>query len=133
MSPTTGYVRKSGVRWLVVGLFVFNSLVLAGGLQFVKDYAASQATKATTLATNRTACALRALVEPTIAADLLTLKSYQLAAKDKTAKPSARARNAKRVTDTQTKIYAEQAFLRAYVTIPPNFDCSSLPPIKEHP
>jgi hypothetical protein len=118
------FIQKSAVRWLVVGLFVFNFTVLALGLQFVKEYAASQAKeKAVVVAnqahtidvynTNRTTCALRALAEPQLA-------SYRKAAKDKTLSASARKRN-------QARIKSTEDFLAAYATIPPDFDCSTLP------
>lgn len=139
-------VRKSAVRRYVLGLFIFNLVVLALGLVVVKNYAEAEAKKkaeAVALATraadrynlNRTTCSLRALVEPLIAADRLTLKSYKQAADDPTAKPAARKRNLQRVIDTQVKIDGEVAYLAAYATIPPDFDCSSLPvtppPIQE--
>ena len=122
--PDQGFVKKSAVRWLVVGLFMFNMIVLGAGLQFVKTYATDQAqTKARTVAyeshlidvynQNRTTCALRALAEP-------QLKSYKKAAKDKTLSASARSRNRIRVEQTEK-------FLAAYATIPPDFDCTTLP------
>jgi hypothetical protein len=62
---------------------------------------------------NKSVCGFRGFVNP-------TLKSYEAAAKDPTLSSSARARNDKRIQTTK-------AFLDTQVTVPANFDCTTLP------
>ena len=122
---TTDHVKKSAVRYFVVAIFCFNLIVLAGGLQFVKNYAASEATKSTLLASNKTACTLRALVEPQINNDLLVLHNYESTAA-KRPKVANHDLLVKRAHDTRLKIASERGFLEAYATTPPDLDCSTI-------
>lgn len=70
-------------------------------------------TKQTNYANNRRVCGWRTFINP-------ILKSYKDAAKDPTLSASARARNDKRIKTTQQ-------FLDNQITIPPVFDCKTLP------
>lgn len=138
MSPTTGYVKKSAVRGLVIALFAFQLAVTGLVGWVVKEYAASEATKkasllagstaeATRYNTNRSTCALRALVDPQIKENLAQLAGYKEAAKDKSISASARRRNEGRIATTALTIKNLRDFRSVYATVPPDYDCSKLP------
>jgi hypothetical protein len=146
VSPTLEDRQRRRLRWLdyvrvTLICFAFGVIVVAGTYYYVQrtsdrlDNARQRSdrqfkkaqilannkfqqtliltTKQANYANNRRACGWRKFVGPIVA-------SYVSAANDKTQSKSSRDRNAERVKTTE-------AFLDSQVTIPPDFDCSSLP------
>lgn len=79
-------------------------------------------------AINANACRARALINKNIRDLQAQLATYIQAAADPSASSSARARNAGRISDAQTSITGLRKFRDLYVTVPPGFDCRTLPP-----
>lgn len=112
-------VAVSGVASLLVTNYTtdranhqFQHSQLLAQQQFQQAIRISSAQSAYSI--NKSVCGFRGFVKP-------TLKSYEAAAKDPTLSASARARNDKRIASTR-------AFLTNQVTVPPDFDCATLPP-----
>lgn len=77
------------------------------------NQALSISSRQTAYSINKSACGFRGFVVP-------TLKSYEAAAKDPTLSESARKRN-------DLRIRRAHEFLDSQVTVPPDFDCKTLP------
>lgn len=127
-------------HWQLPPLVSIVLLIMLAGLALLtyvrhEDQAQSKAFKVKTevsaklarYAINSNACRARALINKTIRDQQKLLATYIQAAKDESLSQSAKARNAVRISDTQTSIDGLRKFRDLYVTVPPGFDCKTLP------
>jgi hypothetical protein len=117
--PNSGYIRKRSARNIIAGMFVFFTLGLGIGLQYVKQQAQNQAASIN----NRTTCALRALVDPAIAGYERTLDLSLKTSNDQSVKEAVRLRAAATARNTQKTLSGLQNFRAVYNTVPPGYKC----------
>lgn len=84
-----------------------------------------------TYAINRSACSAYSLVDPTIKSDRILLVALDRAIKDPKTSAAMLKIDQERKLSTERALTAFESFRSVYGTIPPNFNCKSLP--KEPP
>lgn len=121
-----GYVTALFI--LVMMAFAISSVAIVRGQRIEADtQVARQLNEASIYANNHAACGLRALVDPTIAAQKRSLVLSTAASKDKTSSPTARARSKKNIASLEKSLEGLTKVRALYGTIPPGYDCSKLP------
>jgi len=131
----TDTVPKLLIRGYITALFIVvlmafavSTVAIVRAQKGAADAAVSkQLNEASVYANNHAACGLRALVDPTIAAQKRSLAISESGAKDKTVTASARHRSALNVKSLHKSLIGLYKVRALYGTIPPGYDCSKLP------
>lgn len=139
--PDTIEAFKRKTRKQLFIVIAFLAVMIVVGLYAVqersKDYAANAAKQvaidqiqAENYQINFTTCGVRALVTPGLTAQKKTLERAKESAADTTQSKSVRSRAKSAIISTQKSINSTNKVLAVFGTIPPGFDCKTLP---KHP